>query len=342
MNEANVMERLSSANPVEQSELEGWVRSEAAVAILERVTSRVPGSGLPSLPKRGQGARLIRTIVPAVSLIAVLGLVVALNRGPTTLPDDGPLPPNTMERIATVAARQPAAVVPPGSFMYTRTRSAYLSGIGDSVEVWALVPETLEMWKGPDGSGRQLSFDGEAEFFGPVDRKKWVDSGRPPLGDPGRHDSRFGPGQLSIEDFGRFSTHPDELYGQLEELARGKGHSLEGEMLVIIGDMLRSFTAPPELRAALFGVAARIPSVEVLQDVTDPEGRKGIALIRESNDAGYLHRVELVIDPDTSELLAEQDTLLDRVEWLDAEPGAHIGYAVYLETGIVDSVNERP
>ncbi|MGH2778516.1 MAG: hypothetical protein ACRDJB_07670, partial [Actinomycetota bacterium] len=76
--------------------------------------------------------------------------------------------------------------------------------------------------------------------------------------------------------------------------------------------------------------------------VTDPEGRKGIALLRESDDAGYLHRVELVIDPDTSELLAEQETLLERVEWLDAEPGARIGYAVYLETGIVDSVKERP
>lgn len=341
MNETNVMERLRSANPVEQAELEGWVGSETGVAIFARVTS-APGNDLLSFPKRGRRVKLIRTIVPAVALIAVLGLVVALNRGPTNLPGHRPSPPSTMERIATVAAKQPAPVVPPGSFIYTRTRSAYLSGIGDSVEVWALVPETLEMWKGPDGSGRQLSFDDEAEFFGPVDRKKWVDAGRPPLGEQGRHDSRFGPGQLSIEDFGRFSTDRDELYGQLEELARGRGNSLEGEMLVIIGDMLRSFTAPPELRAALLRVAARIPSVDVLQDVTDPEGREGIALVRESDDAGYLYRVELIIDPDTSELLVEQETLLERVEWLDAEPGARIGYAVYLETGIVDSVMERP
>ncbi|MGH2700334.1 MAG: CU044_5270 family protein [Actinomycetota bacterium] len=340
MNEGNVMERLRSANPVEQAELEGWVGSEAGAAILARVTS-VPRSDLASIPKRGR-VPLIRTIVPTAALIAVLGIVVALNRGPTTLPGHRPSPPGTIERIATVAAKQSAPVVPPGSFIYTRTRSAYLSGIGDSVELWALVPKTLEMWKGPDGSGRQLSFDDEAEFFGPVDRKKWVDAGSPPLSDPGHHDSRFGPGQLSIEDFGRFSTDRDELYGQLEELARGRGNSLEGQMLVIIGDMLRSFTAPPELRAALLRVAARIPSVDVLQGVTDPEGRKGIALLRESDDAGYLHRVELVIDPDTSELLAEQETLLERVEWLDAEPGARIGYAVYLETGIVDSVKERP
>lgn len=342
MNETNVMEHLRSANPVEQSELDGWVSSEEAATILERIMSRAPRGGWPSTPEPERRPRLIRTIVPALALIAVLGLVIALNRAPTTVPDEGPQSPGAVERIATVAAKQPAPVVPPGSFIYTRTRSAYLSGIGDGVEVWALVPETLEMWKGPDGSGRQLSFDDEAEFFGPSDREKWVDAGRPPLGDQGRHDSRFGPGQLSIEDFGRFSTDTDELYGQLEELARGRGNSLEGEMLVIIGDMLRSFTAPSELRAALLRVAARIPSVDVLQDVTDPEGREGIALVRESDDANYLHRVELVIDPDTSELLAEQDTLLERVDWLDAEPGTIIGYAVYLETGIVDSVNERP
>ncbi|MGH2700495.1 MAG: CU044_5270 family protein [Actinomycetota bacterium] len=342
MNETHVMERLRSANPVEQSELEGWVRSEAGAAIIARVTSGTPGSGWSSIPRRGRRLRLVRTIGPAVALIAVLGLVAALSRGPTIPPDDRSLSPGTIERIATVAARQPAPVVPPGSFIYTRTRSAYLSGIGDSVEVWALVPETLEMWKGPDGSGRQLSFDEEAEFFGPADRKKWVEAGRPPLGDPGRHDSRFGPGQLSIEDFGRFSADTDELYGQLEKLARGRGNSLEGAMLVIIGDMLRSFTAPSELRATLLRVAARIPSVDVLQDVTDPQGREGIALVRESDDAGYLYRLELIIDPDTSELLAEQETLLEHVEWLDAEPGARFGYAVYLEAGIVDSVMERP
>jgi hypothetical protein len=342
MNETNVMEHLRSANPVEQSELDGWVRSEEAAAILERIMPRAPRGGWISIPKRERRSRWIRTIVPAVALIAVLGLVVALNRGPTTLPGHRPSPPSTIERIATVAAKQPAPIVPPGSFIYTKTRSAYLSGIGGNVEVWALVPKTLEMWKGPDGSGRQLSFNEEAEFFGPADRKKWVDAGRPPLSDPGHHDSRFGPGELSIEDFGRFSTDPDELYGQLEELARERGNSFEGEMLVIVGDMLRSFTAPPELRAALLRVAARIPSVEVLQDVTDPQGREGIALVRESDDANYLHRVELIIDPDTSELLAEQDTLLERVEWLDAEPGAIIGYAVYLVTGVVDSVNERP
>lgn len=54
--------------------------------------------------------------------------------------------------------------------------------------------------------------------------------------------------------------------------------------------------------------------------MTDPAGRNGTAVARTSDDAGFLERSELVFDPDTSELLAEREVLLERVDWVDAEP----------------------
>jgi hypothetical protein len=180
------------------------------------------------------------------------------------------------------------------------------------------------------------------DILGAEDKAKWEAARRPPLGGSGRSDESFGTEGLHYQDFSEFSINPDELYDQIRNQAEGHGSSTDSEMLVLVGDLLRETVAPPNLRAGLYRVAARIPGVELVGEVTDPAGRKGIAVARTSNDSGYLERVELVFDPDTSELLAERQVLLERVEWADADPGTVIGYAVYLDSGIVDSTSERP
>jgi hypothetical protein len=113
-------------------------------------------------------------------------------------------------------------------------------------------------------------------------------------------------------------------------------------MLVLVGDLLHETVAPPEFRAALFRVAARIPGVELVGKVTDPAGRPGLAVARTSADSGYLKRDEMIFDPHTSELLAESEVLLERVDWLSARPRTVIGYSVYLKSGIVGSTTQRP
>jgi hypothetical protein len=212
----------------------------------------------------------------------------------------------------------------------------------DDWEFSVLVPHTREIWVAPDGSGRLLVKRGEPRFLGPQDKAEWEAVGRPQLDRPRTSDETFGPDGLSYTDFSEYSLDPDELYDQIRSKAEGYGPSTDAEMLVLVGDLLRETVAPPELRAALFRVAARIPGVELVGESTDPAGRKGVAVARTSDDAGFLERNELIFDPHTSELLAERQFLLERVDWIDAEPGTLIGYAVYLESGIVDSTSERP
>jgi hypothetical protein len=204
------------------------------------------------------------------------------------------------------------------------------------------VSEVREFWVAADGSGRLREKAAAPRFFSAADKAAWDAAGRPPLGGPGRSDRSFRPGRLTVVDFSRYSTHPDELYEQIRKQAEGHGSSTASEMLVGVGDLLRETMAPPEFRAALFRVAARIPGVELIGKVTDPAGRRGVAVARTSDDSGYLKRDEMIFNPHTSELLAEREVLLERVEWIPAPPGTVIGYSVYLKSGVVSSTTQRP
>lgn len=173
--------------------------------------------------------------------------------------------------------------------------------------------------------------------MGERDRARWEAAGRPDLGGGETTDETFGPGGLHYEDLASLPTDPDELSQVIRARAEQTDVPVEAEMLVIVGDLLRETAAPPDLRGALYRVAARIPGVELVGEVTDPAGRRGVAVAVTSDYSGARTRKELIFDPETSDLLAEQEVLLERVQWLDADPPAVIGYAVYLESGTVDS-----
>lgn len=87
-----------------------------------------------------------------------------------------------LNRVAEVASAQPMlseASPGPGEYWYSKSESAYLSGIGDGLGVWALVPRTREIWIVSDGSGRIVEKSGEAIFFGDRDRRIWEEAGHP-------------------------------------------------------------------------------------------------------------------------------------------------------------------
>ena len=66
-------------------------------------------------------------------------------------------------------------------------------------------------------------------------------------------------------------------------------------------------------------------------------GRVGTTLAEEGGQ-----RQRLVFDPDTSQILVEQDVLTKRVPDVDADPGFVMGYRIVLEQGVVKSDTARP
>lgn len=358
MTTQDVMKRLEVANPVDASNLENWPTGDRGHEILRRVAS----APFPPTVRRSHRRRLPRLVLPAVAVVGAVVIAVLLVPLPGTRQGASASAKEVLYAAARVAEKQPQRSVPASGYLYTKSKDAYgvyydacsiptkpdatpLACPAPPPHDWAfsvVVPHIREIWIAPDGSGRLLVKSGEPRFLGPRDKAEWEAAGRPQLDRPGISDESFGPDGLAYTDFTEYSTDADELYDQIRSKAEGYGPSTDAEMLVLVGDMLRERVAPPDLRAALFRVAARIPGVELVGEVTDPAGRRGKAVARTSDDAGFLKRNELIFDPQTSELLAEREILLERVDWIDAEPGTVIGHAVYLSSGVVDSSSERP
>jgi hypothetical protein len=207
----------------------------------------------------------------------------------------------------------------------------------------------------------------------------------PPLVGP-PSDERFGPGGLSTGpvDLSKLPTDPAKLAALISSRKVEGGPPGPAEDFVQVGDLLRETSASPELRAALFKVAAGIPGVKLLGTVTDSDGRSGTAIAFPHAARGDEEKTigggsvpasgasatpspapsdststspspsapaipapgagshgtvlnELIFDPDTGGLLAEQ-TVLVRPDgstklllWSD-----------YLLSGVVDSVSDIP
>lgn len=132
----------------------------------------------------------------------------------------------------------------------------------------------------------------------------------------------------------------DALRERLYADAAGRGQSLDGEVFVLIGDVLRSGVVPADLRAALFHVMQTVPGVEVTDHSAVLDGRTGVAFGRV--EPGANERYEIVIDPETGTVIGEREVVAN------AEPhgiGArarhetgHVLYQVSVTRELVDAV----
>lgn len=252
-----------------------------------------------------------------------------------------------LNNLATVAAAQSApSTTTTAGYRYTRFESTYLSTIEgtDSSEtaIAALVPRTREMWIAPDGSGRIRETAGEPVFLKAEARAAWEAAGKPNLATTINRD--FGADELWYEDFASYPTDVAALTEVIRERAEQGGPPVDIEMFIVVGDLLRQPGVPPELRAALYKVAATIPGVELVGDVTDRAGRPGVAVAKTTTYWGSKQRFVLIFDPTTSALLGEEQVLLEPDPLLDDDAAlpVAIGHATYLESKTVPTLPGEP
>jgi RNA polymerase sigma-70 factor (ECF subfamily) len=277
----------------------------------------------------------LRFLAPAAGAAALATALAAVFVGVGTNGDGNAAAATALRDAAAIARQQPApARLGRGEYLYVKSEDAYLSTTVISSELWfsVLVPHVREIWLGPDG-GRIRQSSGEPRFLSERDREQWIAAGRPELREPAWEGSTEPAQSLDLP------SDPDALYQRLEHDAAGHPEGVYEEMFTLVGDALRETSASPEQRAALYEVAARLPGVQLVGRVTDPAGRPGLAVAMTHPADGVRHA--LVFDPETSALLAEEQLALPGNEFGYPE-GELIGYATYLETGVVDSVGERP
>ena len=346
---------LAGANPVREADLPAPGTAEAQ-ALRERIVRA------PAERPFSRGVRLgwVAAGLAAVALAAVVTL-------PRALPGDelGPSPAAAavLERAAVAATAYSRERE--GRYAYSKAETLYSATTADNPPYTLLFREVRETWVAADGSGRMRTVRVRDPIFpGPRDRERWLASGgwRPPGGtreQPLRMHPRDAaelaqrpPADLDRQELDRLMNAPAHLpidpdrlepfvRAYAEMLAGTDTQTVEGAMFNQLADLLEEVQGSAELRAATYRVLARLDGIELVGPARDPAGRPGTAIDAPVGSADDLRR-RVVIDPATGNLLAQQTVVVRRVPWLDAEPGGVVSQVVYLETGWVDGLRERP
>jgi hypothetical protein len=206
--------------------------------------------------------------------------------------------------------------VRPGQYFYLKGSTL---GIGDGSR------NEQETWWAPDGSGELRFRTNRPDKYVPY----------PPEG-------VYGKGEFPLpyqDDLSSLSTDPRILDVQLRERADRSGDTLWRTILIIL-DPERSPTVLPEVRAAVFEVAAGQEGVSRSDHIEDPVGRDAISLkLTEMapgvDDSGNPRKSPMhwawFFDPGTHQLMAE-------AVGFDAPPQPFL----ILESAIVNSRGAEP
>lgn len=128
---------------------------------------------------------------------------------------------------------------------------------------------------------------------------------------------------------------PDKLYAKLVDDTRGRGQSVNGEMLVYVTDALRGGLLPADVRAAMFRVLAKVPGIEITDSAVNLDGQIGVAFA--IDDGSW--RSETIIDPATGVFIGERNILRMASDGIPA--GTVVGYTA-VHTAMVDKIGQLP
>ena len=287
----------------------------------------MPPRATPQVPQvRKTGARSKRSRRAAVA-VGIAASVVLLS---VLLPERVGGPPTAAASLRALASRardQERTTIPAGSYLYSRlSQRALGSGSGLAAPHWSFIVRSIRRsWMAADGSGRFVTTYDVPEFLSDEDEAAWRDAGSTPLVADGPQVEHFEPGMFPTLDLSRLSSEPEALTQQLASGQVGDAPTGGAETLDLIAGLLSEQTASPQVRGALFEVAASIPGVEAVGEIDDPAGRSGVGVRLASAEGA----TTLIFHPATSMLLAQVDERpidgSQQVTWRSFGPSVIVG-----------------
>jgi len=144
------------------------------------------------------------------------------------------------------------------------------------------------------------------------------------------------PSNTNYRNLQTLPTDPDKMLEWLHKHSEG-GKSEDQNTFVLVGDLVGESLLPPDVAAALFRAAAKIPGVVVVPDSVDAAGRHGVAVARVDDG----EREELIFDKKTKEYLGERDVAVED-QPSGFKKGQTTGSSAILKREIVDKAGQRP
>ncbi|MFC8666848.1 CU044_5270 family protein [Streptomyces sp. NPDC057199] len=221
-------------------------------------------------PRTAVRRRFAVPLAAATAVAAVTAAVVTATAGPDA-PTTDQEAVDLLNRIATVAAAKKSVAVRDDQYVCISVQ-----GSMDMEEMGTQVFRRTD-WTAVDG--RRSGLARTTVVSGPN-----LPGERTPKGVPADMTLSPDPNVTTYRELEALPTDPDRLLKKIYADAGGEGQSREESALEAIGDMLDDATLLPEVGAALYRAAARIPGVRVVENAEDLAGRPGIGLSFKDRD----------------------------------------------------------
>jgi hypothetical protein len=248
----------------------------------------------PRVRRRSRRAALGSAATIAAAIVA--SVVVGFGHGTN--------PAQTRAASALGSLARTASVQPlpgHGDVVHTEVQADYGSGFED-----------VQKWVAPDGSQRMT-----------------IAGGGSSAADADRHPFSL---HHAYPDWHDWPTTADGVLARLRsEAAATDMRPVDFAAFQGAADALRASAAPTAIRAAFFEAVAQLDGVESLGTVSDHSGRTGLGFEMQS-DASHHTQLELIFDPATAELIAENSSDTD---------GSNATWADYVVAEFVDAIPPR-
>jgi hypothetical protein len=271
-----------------------------------------------------------------------------------TVRTDNRVPDTVAVRQLNLAADRINAVdepLGPGEYRYISTHAWWMSTAYEYsylaenlLETWVPADETQEwLWRRDVTGARKWLAGTEPEAQAaniPLEDMGWPEGEwQAPCGDWFAEEEQRKPCSIrgswqspNAEFMASLPREPEELYDRLRDDVGDRG---EAHMVIYVADILRSGLVPADLRAALYRVLARVPGLEITEQVANLDGAKGTAY--GISQDGIRH--EVIIDPATGQFIGERQITEKGFAGIPA--GTVIDYTS-VTTAVVPGMGVRP
>ncbi|WP_395365758.1 CU044_5270 family protein [Streptomyces sp. YH02] len=242
--------------------------------------------------------------------------------------------PRLLDRISLAAAGAEAPHGRAGQYVYieTRTANTHVRTVDGESSLVSDPLHTRQSWRSPDGLKGWLIEPGNTAPEGITleGRDEQGNVPTPHLGAP------------SHDYLASLPTDPDALLRKIYKETEGQGNGKDQQAFTTIGDLLVESWPTPELTAALYRAAAKIPGVVMVDSATDAAGRKGVAVARLDETSGQ--RTEWIFDSKTFAFLGERTVQVkgDAGEGGLIKPGTVVFTHAIMVRAFVDDIKVVP